>query len=634
MRIPTFDFTPTPTQAPAMLANLGSAFLGGVGQAQQNALNQRKVAIEDEQRRTLANLGQQFASGNADYKAAAAKLIGIGDLPGGLGLLKLGQQQQEAAQQRAGQADLNRMLFGGGQASQGGGNAAPIGNPSDIESRFIGGVRQAGLTNPYGLGAVAATGRAESGFSPRNANRTWSDPSESGQAGTAGGIMSWRADRLQNLYRFAQKKGEQPGNISPETQAAFLASEDPTLIPRLNAAQSPQEASQIMANAWRFAGFNRQGGEAARRQAMTQQYAQLFKGEGGAEQPQTAEAVPMPPRRPMGLGGVDVAMNEADTQRLEAQMAAQQGQPVQMAQNGAVAADIPQGAPAQGFVPPQGQQQPQQTRSALPPGDLRPDLDNRQLSAIIAHPQANDGQRRFAQSILDGRQKWAQQQARNPLQEELQQEQLTGQRLQNEERRRKANDEGAPNVQRIKQPDGSEVAVQWDRKTGSWVPLVAPRGGNAVAAPKLTEAQSKDVGFYNRGRSLIPRLEKQDQALTSIIGATVGQIPIAGNFAKSPAYQAAEQTGRELLAVILRKDTGAAVTDKEMDLYSSIYLPRPGDDAKTIEQKRTARQTAIEGLRMGLGTAEILFRSREVAEGRKGAPQGRTQSGLSWSVEN
>jgi hypothetical protein len=127
------------------------------------------------------------------------------------------------------------------------------------------------VTNPYGLAAVAATGRAESGWSAGNADRTWSDPSQSGQAGTAGGVMSWRGPRLASLQNYAKSKGEQ-GNGSPQTQAEFFLQENPQLIEQLNKAGSPQEAADIMANAWRFAGYDQQGGEAARRRALAQNY--------------------------------------------------------------------------------------------------------------------------------------------------------------------------------------------------------------------------------------------------------------------------------------------------------------------------------------------------------------------------
>jgi muramidase (phage lysozyme) len=182
-------------------------------------------------------------------------------------------------------------------------------------------------------------------------------------------------------------------------------------------------------------------------------------------------------------------------------------------------------------------------------------------------------------------------------------------------------DNRAPTVQRIKQPDGSEVAVQWDKNQRAFVPLNAPQGGNPVANPKLTEQQSKDVGFANRGEAILPRLEKQDKALTDSLSSLGGKVPIVGNYLKSDAYRQAEQTGRELLAVILRKDTGAAVTDSEMQMYSGMYLPQPGDDKDTIEQKRSGRAKAIEGIRLGLGPARILLEQQAALEGLKGGGQ-------------
>lgn len=181
---------------------------------------------------------------------------------------------------------LSRLTGGAPQASSSP-LTAPVGpvdrgpEQGSTYQPFIDTVRTK-ITNPYGLAAVAATGRAESGWSPVNAARSWSDPSQSGQAGTAGGILSWRAERLQNLQNYARSKGEE-GNGSPSTQAEFFLSEDPSLVDRLNAAQSPQEAQQIMNNAWKFAGYNQPGGETARRMALAQNYyANDFRDGGGA----------------------------------------------------------------------------------------------------------------------------------------------------------------------------------------------------------------------------------------------------------------------------------------------------------------------------------------------------------------
>lgn len=284
------------------------------------------------QKRTLADLGQDIQAGN--YDSAAKKAFAMGDANTGINIMKLGQ----GAKDRLADQDLLKGLMGpqlsASQPAQGGQSLAALGQPNDVENSFIGAVKGAGLTNPVGLGAVAAYGKAESGFAPQNVNRSWNDPSESGQPGQAGGIMSWRAERLQNLQNFARQRGE-TGNGSPATQALFFAQEDPQIIPRLQAAKTPEEANTILANAWRFAGYNRPGGENARRLALTQQYAGRFGGQAGAP------AAPIP---------VQVAQNEADVQRLEAQ----QGNPVLPPAEPVQVAEMPApgASPAQGFAIP------------------------------------------------------------------------------------------------------------------------------------------------------------------------------------------------------------------------------------------------------------------------------------------
>lgn len=293
----------------------------------------RKQAEAEQKRQLFATAAQ-----GGDLNKIGLALLGAGDVRGGAALLGLGQKAEERKAEAAWYAGIGG---GGAPAAPAGAPLAALGNPNEIESRFVNTVKGAGLTNPVGLGAVAAYGKAESGFAPQNVNRSWSDPSESGQPGTAGGIMSWRAERLQNLQKFAQQRGESQPSV--ETQALFLSQEDPTLIPKLQSAQTPQEANQIMANAWRFAGYNRPGGENARREALTTQYAQRYGGQGGP-----APAIP-----------VQVAQNEADVQRLEAQ----QGNPVIDAPGPVQVAQAPGPQAAQGFSVPGAT--PQQSQSIL-----------------------------------------------------------------------------------------------------------------------------------------------------------------------------------------------------------------------------------------------------------------------------
>ncbi|RVA05994.1 hypothetical protein EN939_28120, partial [Mesorhizobium sp. M7A.F.Ca.CA.002.05.1.1] len=168
----------------------------------------------------------------------------------------------------------------GNVASSGMGGAAgptPDLSGNGIYSGFMDTVKSK-VTNPNGLAAVASTANAESRFNPKNAFGSWSDPSESGEAGTAGGILSWRGPRFEAMRQFAAKNGGDPSNPSPQLQAQFFLQEDPTLIDRLNAAKSPTEAQQIMNNAWKFAGYDRPGGEAARRIAQANSFASRFSG--------------------------------------------------------------------------------------------------------------------------------------------------------------------------------------------------------------------------------------------------------------------------------------------------------------------------------------------------------------------
>ncbi|AZO79633.1 MULTISPECIES: phage tail tip lysozyme [unclassified Bosea (in: a-proteobacteria)] len=247
-------------------------------------------------RSRLSELGKSLTGENPDYGAAAQGFFDEGDSDTALKILTYRDSLKKQGLTESATRDLIGAIGGGagGQPTQSLGalgQPAPVanlGNPTEIENRFLGTVKGAGLTNPVGLGAVAAYGKAESGFSPQNVNRSWNDPSESGQPGTAGGIMSWRAERLANLQNFAKQRGEAQPSV--ETQALFLAQEDPTLIPKLQAARTPQEANQIMANAWRFAGYNREGGENARREALTAQYASRFGGQADVPAPGAQQA--------------------------------------------------------------------------------------------------------------------------------------------------------------------------------------------------------------------------------------------------------------------------------------------------------------------------------------------------------
>jgi hypothetical protein len=225
---------------------------------------------------------------------------GLNALGEALGYRMANNKATQAEQDwRKGGNDVFSALFGSGNSpattaaapsasnavasALGGGSmgSVPDLSKNEIYNGFMDTVKSK-VTNPFGLAAVASTANAESRFNPKNAFGSWSDPSESGQAGTAGGILSWRGPRFEAMRAFAGGNGGDANAPSPQLQAQYFLQEDPGLIDALNAAKSPEEAQRLMNNAWKFAGYNRPGGETARRISMANSFASRFTGPDGA----------------------------------------------------------------------------------------------------------------------------------------------------------------------------------------------------------------------------------------------------------------------------------------------------------------------------------------------------------------
>lgn len=147
---------------------------------------------------------------------------------------------------------------------------------------------------------------------------------------------------------------------------------------------------------------------------------------------------------------------------------------------------------------------------------------------------------------------------------------------------------------------------------------VAPDGTVTIGGQlgKLTEGQSKDVNYYIRGRAALENVSKYEGALASFKDNALSKVP-GGNYATSAEFQQANQAGREFLASILRKDTGAAITKQEFDIYGPMFLPQPGDGEEVLAQKRVARERAIEAIRTGLGAKGDALAPDEPAEEKR-----------------
>jgi hypothetical protein len=126
---------------------------------------------------------------------------------------------------------------------------------------------------------------------------------------------------------------------------------------------------------------------------------------------------------------------------------------------------------------------------------------------------------------------------------------------------------------------------------------------------KLTEGQSKDINYYRRAFSA--NQELSDPAMEAALGQFTDDF--AGNFGgvgrlfQDAEYQKGKRAANEFLAMVLRKDTGAAVTAEEFAMYGPMYIPMPGDKPEVVEAKRNARQQFLSGMEMGSGSAASLY---------------------------
>lgn len=124
---------------------------------------------------------------------------------------------------------------------------------------------------------------------------------------------------------------------------------------------------------------------------------------------------------------------------------------------------------------------------------------------------------------------------------------------------------------------------------------------------KLTEGQSKDINYYRRAFSANQDLNNLEAALTQYTDNFAGNFGGVGRLFQDADYQVADRAAKEFLAMILRKDTGAQVTDQEFALYSPMYIPQPGDKPEKLAAKRKAREQFLAGMEMGSGTAAPLY---------------------------
>lgn len=176
--------------------------------------------------------------------------------------------------------------------------------------------------------------------------------------------------------------------------------------------------------------------------------------------------------------------------------------------------------------------------------------------------------------------------------------------------------------------------------------LEAIPGGPADQAAKeatkpLNDVQSKALQFGARMQTSGQNLDQLaargvDQPGLIKRAADAINLGAAANWTQSPEQQQVEQSQRDFVNAVLRRESGAAIADHEFDNAKKQYFPQVGDSPEVIAQKQRNREIATSGVLaevpgaekrvgqvVGAAQAPAAQRPQERSVARSGVVDGR-----------
>lgn len=150
--------------------------------------------------------------------------------------------------------------------------------------------------------------------------------------------------------------------------------------------------------------------------------------------------------------------------------------------------------------------------------------------------------------------------------------------------------------------------IMVNRRTSTAAPVTQ---GGAPIGPKsdnkdLTDAQAKALLFSNRmaeSDKIIAGLAAKGTN-TSIPGSRSQTLGPSINVMSSPDQQKLDQAKRDFVNAVLRRESGAVISDQEFDNAEKQYFPQVGDSKAVMEQKARNRAVAISGIQAEVPAAK------------------------------
>lgn len=147
-------------------------------------------------------------------------------------------------------------------------------------------------------------------------------------------------------------------------------------------------------------------------------------------------------------------------------------------------------------------------------------------------------------------------------------------------------------------PSGYRLAA--DGQTLEFIPGGPADPQNKAGGGKpLTEGQSKSLLFASRMQEanvIFDELEKSEGTTKAIPGSTAPYIGGAVTAMSGATNQKLVQAKRDFVNAVLRKESGAVISDNEFKNADQQYFPQIGDSPEVIAQKKRNRELAVRGI--------------------------------------
>jgi hypothetical protein len=130
----------------------------------------------------------------------------------------------------------------------------------------------------------------------------------------------------------------------------------------------------------------------------------------------------------------------------------------------------------------------------------------------------------------------------------------------------------------------------------------------AAGSASLTQTQLTNSGYATRTQEANDVISGLEQTIAGMNPLQfTGQVAAEGSSLThglaSEDIQKLRQAERNFVNAVLRRESGAAISESEFENAEKQYFPQPGDTSATLAQKAQNRQTTIAALNASAGGA-------------------------------